>query len=674
MDIKSKINNLIAEINKHDKLYYVDANPKITDREYDKLFKELQDLENEYPEFKSTNSPTQRVGGEPIDGFETLRHNKPMLSLQNTYSREEVEEFDRRCRENLDTENIKYNVELKFDGVAISLRYKDNNLELALTRGDGYQGDNIINNAKRIRQIPLNPKEFKLNNKLIKEYEVRGEVYMLNEDFIQLNKSREKAGLNTYMNPRNTTAGTLKLLDPTEVANRRLKITTYYLDTDEEELKSQFENNKILNELGFPVSDHIKLCNNIDEIFDFIDFWDKKRHELDFEIDGVVIKVDSIRQQENLGQIARSPRWAIAYKFETETVETKLLDITLQIGRQGTVTPVAELDPVILSGTTVKRASLYNEDYIKEKDIRIGDYVWVEKGGEIIPKITKVNLEKRDKNSKEFTFPDNINGVEIYRKEGEANYYVKEGNLTPTQIKKSIEHFASRNAMDIDSLGEKVIDSFVDAGFLNNISDIYELNKYSDEIKTWDGWGEKSVDKLMSAIEDSKEIPFEKVIYGLGIRYIGEGASKVLTNHFNNIDEIISANLEELIAINEIGDKMAESIFNYFRNDANLLIINKLKEKGLKFYSEKEKSEKRTELEGKTFVFTGELERMSRKEAAKLVEKFGGKETKSVSKKTSFVVVGANPGSKFDKAQNLGVNILNENEYFEMIDSFDNAG
>lgn len=671
-NIKNRIENLRNEINKHDKLYYVDASPIISDKEYDKLFKELEKLEEENPELITEESPTQRVGGEPIDGFETINHNKPMLSLQNTYSREEVEDFDRRCRESLDVDNIQYNVELKYDGVAISLRYKNNKLNLALTRGDGFQGDNILNNARRIRQIPLIIEELKIDEKLINEFEVRGEVYMLNRDFIELNKSREKAGLNTYMNPRNTTAGTLKLLDPKEVAKRNLKIITYYLDSEEIRLPSQYKNNKILKEIGFPVSDKIKLCKNIDEIFEFIDDWNEKRHQLDFEIDGVVIKVDSIKQQEDLGQIARSPRWAIAYKFDTETVETRLNDITLQIGRQGTITPVAELEPVILSGTTVKRASLYNEDYIKDKDIRIGDYVWIEKGGEIIPKVTNVNLKKRDENLEPFQFPKKINDIEIFRKEGEANYYVKEGSRTPTQIKKNIEHFASRNAMDIDSLGEKVISAFVDEGLLDNIADIYELDKYSEEIKKWEGWGEKSVEKLMKAIEKSKMQPFEKVIFGLGIRYIGEGGAKVLASKFNNIDEIINSDVQELASINEIGDKMADSIFRYFRNDANLLIINELKKAGLNFESDEDKIETRTELEGRTFVFTGELERMSRKEAAKLVEKYGGKETKSVSKKTSYVVVGENPGSKYEKAQKLSIKILNEKEFFEIIDNLEN--
>ncbi|MDC1067572.1 NAD-dependent DNA ligase LigA [Candidatus Kapabacteria bacterium] len=662
-----RVKSLKSELNKHNKLYYVDANPIISDRKYDKLFDELKDLEKSYPQLASKISPTQRVGGEPIDGFTTIEHNKPMLSLQNTYSREEVADFDRKCRESLDTDNIQYLVELKFDGVAISLHYKNGFLEKALTRGDGFKGDNIISNAKRIMQIPL---EIESPRPKYDEFEVRGEVYMLNSDFIKLNSKRESDGLQTYMNPRNTTAGTLKLLDPSEVSKRKLKLTCYYFDTINSKLNSQLENNNILKEMGFPVSNNIKLCNNIDDIFEFINTWDTKRKELPFEIDGVVIKVNSIKQQQDLGQIARSPKWAIAYKFETETVETKLLDISLQVGRQGTVTPVAELEPVILSGTTVRRASLYNEDYINELDIRIGDYVWVEKGGEIIPKITKVNLDKRAENLETFNFPSEIDGAKILRKENEAHYYIQDGDISTIQIKKAIEHFASRNAMNIDTLGEKVVSKLVDENIILNIADIYTLYNHTDTILKWDGWGEKSVKKLIDAIELSKAQTFDKVIYGLGIRYIGEGASKVLANNFQNIDSIINSDIETLKSINEIGDKMAESIHAFFQSNSNIELINKLKLFELKLFSDNKIIQTRNELEGKTFVFTGELSEMNRKDAAKMVIELGGKETKTVSKKTSYVVVGEKPGSKFQKAKDLDLNILSESEFIKLIESF----
>lgn len=665
---KKRINELEMVIRENDHLYYVEATPKISDGEYDKLFKELQDLEKQFPELANPNSPTLRVGGEPVDGFETIEHKKPMLSLSNTYSRDEVEEFDRRCRENLDVESVSYNVELKFDGVAISIHYKNGRIEKALTRGNGFKGDNIISNARTIRELPISINQIELDNLNLGNIEVRGEVYMTNQDFEKLNRSRQESGLPSYMNPRNTTAGSLKLLDSKEVAKRNLKLFTYYLDSDESELSSQSENFTILKKLGFPVSENTRVCHSIDEIFEFIDQWNKKKHSLPYEIDGVVIKVDSIRQQINLGQIARSPRWAIAYKFETESQETTILDITLQIGRQGTITPVAELEPVIISGTTVKRASLYNEDYIKEKDIRIGDKVLVEKGGEIIPKVTKVVLEKREKDSEPYTFPKQIDGVEIVRNVGDANYYLKNGSKTNTQLKKSIEHFASRNAMDIETLGEKVISSFVDAGYLKNVADIFTLKKYAHKFIEWEGWGEKSVDKLLYAIEESKQKPLEKIIYGLGIRYIGEGASKILSANFKNINNLKKASLEDLKAVDEIGDKMAESVNNYFKDVSNLELIEKLDELGLNFETGIKLEEKGAELNGQTFVFTGELERMSRKEAAEIVVNLGAKEVKSVSKKTSFIVVGDKPGSKYQKAMDLGVKILDEKSFFEMID------
>lgn len=661
-----RINELIELINKHDELYYQEANPIISDREYDLLFDELKNLEKEFPDLISKESPTQKVSGKPIDGFETIAHKRPMLSLANTYSIEEIAEFDKRIKKQLEHEEFHYTSELKFDGVAISLHYKNGELDIALTRGDGTKGDNIINNIKTIKSIPTKVNKVKIDGKVLENFEVRGECFMLAKDFEELNQSRLEAGLPLYANPRNTTAGTLKQLDSNEVAKRKLNASFYYLLTDEHKLDSQFDNYRIMKELGFDVSENIARHNSIETIGKFLETWSEKRHTLEYDIDGIVIKVDEIKYQNELGTIARSPRWAVAYKFETETVETKLNDITLQVGRQGTITPVAELEPVLLSGTTIKRASLYNEDYINEKDIRIGDYVMIEKGGEIIPKVTKVVLEKRPNNSIPFTFPEDIEGHKIYRIEGQVNYYIDDSSNHPIIVKKRIEHFASRNAMNIDSLGEKVVSDFVDQGILNDIKDIYLLKNHKETILTWEGWGEKSVQKLIDAIEKSKTQDYIKVIYGLGIRHLGEGSAKLIAKYFDNIDKLMAASKEDLIAIHEIGDKIAESIYNWFRNEENIKLIEQLKEFGLNFEAtiDENTSDK---LLGKTFVFTGELERMPRKEAAKIVEKLGGRETKSVSKATSYIVVGSSPGSKFEKAQKLGVEILNEEQFFNLV-------
>jgi len=665
-ETKKIYEKLKDQIRQHDIDYYQNNKPTISDREYDKLFSQLLELEAKYPELFTKDSPSQKIGSDSIDSFESVEHSTPMLSLANTYSRQEVEDFDRKVREELGHNDYRYVVELKFDGVAISIKYTNNVFNIATTRGDGYKGDNISENAKTIKNLPLKTNKLTINNQNLLDFEIRGEVYMDISDFDDINILREEQGLPNYANPRNTTAGSLKQLDSKSVAKRPLKICTYWLDTHQLKTQSHSENLKIIKELGLPAPEHYSICYSIDEVFQFINKWDTERSLLPFMIDGIVIKVDSLSHQEELGTIARSPKWAIAFKYEAETVTTKLNAITLQVGRTGAVTPVAELQPVFLSGSTISRASLYNEDYIIEKDIRVGDTVYIEKGGEVIPKVTKVDLSKRDKNSKKYEFPSQIDGNSIQRIEGEANHYLKiEGSKL--MLKKALEHFASRDGMNIESLGEQVISQFVDIGLLTNITDIYKLHEKSQEILNLDRWAEKSLERLLNAIEKSKEMPFQKVLYSLGIRFIGEGGSKILTKHFNNIDELALSTKEQLIAIFEIGDKMADSIIEYFNNENNKNQIQELKQLGLNFTSDFDKNNINNEFEGKTFVFTGELEKMSRKEAAKLVEAKGGKESKSVSKKTSYVIVGANPGSKYDKALKHGVTILNESEYFELI-------
>jgi len=659
-EIQEKYDNLKEKVKKHSHLYYIKNQPEISDREFDALFDELLEMEANHPELVTADSPTQRVGGEPVDGFETVEHSHPMLSLQNTYSREEVEDFDKRVKKLLGEVEFTYTAELKFDGVALSLVYESGKLVRAVTRGDGYKGDDITPNAKTIRSIPL------ITNGEIADYEVRGEVYMTNSQFEKINKKRAELGEKLYANPRNTTAGSLKLLDSKVTSERNLQMYCYSLYSDKHELNSNKENTEIIKAMGFPVSDEFVVCSNVDELFKFIDKWNEKKSDLPYMIDGIVIKVNEFEHQQTLGFVARAPRWAIAYKYEAEQMETQVLDIQLQIGRTGSVTPVAILEPIFLSGSTVSRASLHNADFIAEKDIRVGDYVMVEKGGEIIPKVTSVLIEKRPSSTVEFKFPEEIDGAQIVRKEGDAAHYISDRN-SKTIVKRKIEHFASRNAMDIDGLGEKIIDDFVDRGWLSSIADIYSLADYSKEMRELEGWGEKSATKLLEAVEMSKSQPFNKVLFGLGIRYIGEKGSKLLTKHFRTLDELENATFEQLIDIHEVGDVMAASVVDYFNDEHELRDIGKLRAAGLSFESEEEE-QAGNQLEGKSFVFTGELERMPRKEAAKLVEQYGGKQTGSVSKKTSYVVVGDKPGSKYDKAKKLGVTILSEEEYFDLLD------
>ncbi|MFN3195305.1 MAG: NAD-dependent DNA ligase LigA [Chlorobiota bacterium] len=659
-EIQEKYNNLKEKVKKHSYLYYVKNQPEVSDREFDSLFDELLEMEANHPELVTADSPTQRVGGEPVEGFETVEHSHPMLSLQNTYSREEVEDFDKRVKKILGDVDFTYTAELKFDGVALSLVYESGKLVRAVTRGDGYKGDDITPNAKTIKSIPLN------TNGDFTDFEVRGEVYMTNSQFEKINKQRAEQGEKLYANPRNTTAGSLKLLDSKVTSSRNLQMYCYSLYSDKHELNSNIENAHIIKGMGFPVSDDLVVCKNVDEIFTFIDKWNEKKNDLPYMIDGIVIKVNEFEHQQTLGFVARAPRWAIAYKYEAEQMETQVLDIQLQIGRTGAVTPVAILEPIFLSGSTVSRASLHNADFIAEKDIRVGDYVMVEKGGEIIPKVTSVLVEKRPTGTAEFKFPDEIDGAKIIRKEGDAAHYISDRN-SKTIVKRKIEHFASRNAMDIDGLGEKIIDDFVDREWLSSIADIYYLDKYSDEMRELEGWGEKSTTKLLEAIEKSKSQPFNKVLFGLGIRYIGEKGAKLLTKHFRTINELENATFEQLIEIHEVGDVMAASVVDFFNNEQELRDIGRLKDAGIKFESE-EQEQAGNQLEGQSFVFTGELDRMPRKEAAKLVEQYGAKQTSSVSKKTSYVVVGDKPGSKYDKAKKLGVTILNEEEYFKLID------
>lgn len=666
--IINRINELVQLINQYDNAYYNEANSLVSDKEYDILFKELQDLEQKYPNLLLKDSPTHRVGGTPLKEFKTVNHAKQMLSLANTYSFDEVNDFNRKVNDSINSSLIQYVCELKYDGVAISLIYKDGKLSLAATRGDGFSGDDVTNNIKTIKNIPIHAKDLEIDGQKIKDFEVRGEIFMQEQDFIKINEARIDEDLKTYANPRNLTAGTLKLLDPKQVAKRPLKMVCYYFDTQDIVLKNHYDNLLILKQLGFPTSEHSVLCNSINEVYQFINLWEKQRNSLPFQIDGIVIKVNSLSQQLELGMVARSPRWAIAYKYETEKAITTLNDITIQIGRTGIATPVAELEPVYLAGSTISRATLHNYDYINERDIRIGDTVVVEKGGEVIPKVSSVVLEKRQADSIKYIFPDicpcKLNSP-LVRIEGEANYVCTNPEC-PWQLRRRIEHYASRNAMNIDGLGEKVVEQFVELGYLNNIADIYNLKLKRQELLCLDRWGAKSVDNLLDAIEKSKQQPFNRVLFALGIRFIGEGAAKILAKKFHSIDELSSARIEDLIAIHEIGDKMADSIFSFFKDKQQIELIERLKLEGVNFYSDSINQSKNT-LFGLVFVLTGELESMTRNQAKEKIEDLGAKVSSSVSKKTNYVVAGNNSGTKLDKAKELNITILNEEEFIEIL-------
>jgi DNA ligase (NAD+) len=668
-DISKKIAKLREIINICDHYYYVKDESLISDYEYDLLFSELVKLEKEHPELVTPDSPTQRVGGEPLKEFRNVPHKKPMLSLSNTYSFDEVKDFHRRVLELLGNEPVEYFAELKFDGVAISIFYENNRFSLAVTRGDGFVGDDVTLNIKTIKNLPLVTKEVSVNGGVIRNFEVRGEVYLNVADFLKINEERINSGEKPFANPRNLASGTLKLLDPRQVAQRPLRVVAYYLDTDDVKLESQSRNIELMREMGLPVSPYSKLCSNLDEVFQFIEEWKDKRHTLPFQIDGIVIKVNSLDQQNRLGTIARSPRWAIAFKYEAEKATTVLKKITLQVGRTGIVTPVAELEPVFLAGSTISRATLHNADYIKELDLRVGDTVIVEKGGEVIPKVTGVVLEKRPPDAVEFVFPEYCEcGLQgrLVRLPGEVAYFCEHPEC-PWQLRRRIEHFASRNAMDIEGMGEKVVDQLVTLGFLKNIASVYELHQFRDKLIELERWGEKKVDNLLEAIEESKKRPLHRLIFGLGIRFIGEGAAKILAKHFKNLDNIMKASKEDFTSIYEIGEKMAESLVRFFSDPKELEIIEKLRAYGVNFEEKEEFVTTGRQLEGLTFVLTGELQSMTRNEAKAKIEQLGGKVSGSVSKKTSFVIAGANPGSKYSDAVKLGIKILNEEEFLELI-------
>lgn len=660
--IVQRIQLLREELRQHDYRYYVLSQPTVSDFDYDALMKELTELELRYPDLITPDSPSQRVGGEPTKEFPSVIHDIPMLSLANTYSDEELFDFDRRVASILGSEPYRYVTELKIDGVAISLLYRDGFFIRGATRGDGVQGDEITNNLKTIRSIPL---KVKSGRGFPRSFEVRGEIYMTKIDFEKMNEERMNNGEKLFVNARNSTSGTLKMQDPKAVAQRKLRMFTYFLRTEDVQLQSHYKNLTMLTTLGFVVNEHSRLCRTIQDVKKFCDEWANRRASLPYDIDGVVIKVDSLRQQEELGAVAKSPRWAIAFKYPAQKMETALKSITLQVGRIGTITPVAELEPVFVGGTTVSRATLHNEDYIRELDVRVGDTVVVEKGGDVIPKVSGVNLKLRGKKSTPFSFPVRCPecNAKIFRPQGEAAYYC-ENFECPAQVRGRIEHFAHRRAMNIEGLGEAVIDLLVTKGLIHNIADLYELKK--DSIASLERMGEKSAQNLIDGIEASKQLPFQRLLFGIGIRFVGEGVAKLLAAEFPSFDMLQRASREELESVEGIGPRIAESVVRFFQDKHSLQLIRRLTKAGLRTASEKKKTV-RSSISGKTFVLTGSLESMSRDEAKEKIESLGGKSSSSVSKKTDYVIVGAEAGSKLQKAIELGVKTIDEKEFLALL-------
>lgn len=665
-EIENKIKVLTKQLNQHNYNYYVLSQPTISDYDFDQLLKQLEQLEKQYPQFASPNSPTKRVGGDITKKFKTVKHQYPMLSLANTYSKEELVEWENRIKKIVDGK-IEYVCELKYDGVAIGIRYQNGELTQAVTRGDGTQGEDVTANVRTIKTIPLS-----LRGDYPNDFEIRGEIFFPLDNFEKLNKEREDIGEQLYANPRNTASGTLKLQDSKVVAQRGLDCFLYGVYGENLPFKTHFETVKKAGEWGFKIPDeskkYIQLAHSIDDIMQFVNYWDKNRHLLPFEIDGVVLKVNNYHLQNELGFTAKNPRWAISYKFKAEKVETQLESVSYQVGRTGAITPVANLTPVQLAGTTVKRASLHNADQIKKLDLHDNDFVYVEKGGEIIPKIVGVNLNKRTTNAQPIKYISHcpICHTTLVRYEGEANHYCPNELGCAPQIKGKIEHFISRKAMDIDGMGPETIELFYEAGLVNNIADLYTLT--FEDIIDLERIADKTANNILQGLEQSKQRPFERVLFAIGIRYVGETVAKKLARHFLTIDNIINASLEELIAVDEIGEKIAQSVIDYFNDEQKKNIVLKLKSYGLQFEMEVKENVSNI-LEGQTFVISGVFEKVSRNELKKLIEDNGGKNTGSISSKTDFLVAGENMGpKKLEKAERLGVKIISENDFLKMVE------
>jgi DNA ligase (NAD+) len=661
MSVLDTIKSLREELNQHNYNYYVLDNPIISDFEFDQKLKQLQDLETQHPEFFDENSPTQRVGGMITKNFETVKHEYRMYSLDNSYSIEDLQDWETRIQKVLGDVPLEYTCELKYDGASISISYENGRLVRAVTRGDGFQGDDVTNNIKTIKAVPIH-----LKGDFPEKFDIRGEIILPFAGFEKMNQELIEIGETPYSNPRNTASGSLKLQDSAEVAKRPLDCLLYFVIGNNLPFKTQFEGLQKARDWGFKVPSQSKLAKNLNEVFEYINYWDKHRHDLPYETDGVVIKVNNLQHQEELGYTAKSPRWAMAYKFKAEQVTTKLNSISYQVGRTGAITPVANLEPVQLAGTIVKRASLHNADQIEKLDIRIGDEVFVEKGGEIIPKIIAVAQRGNQPEPTKYITHCPECQTELVRNEGEANHFCPNFYGCPPQIIGRIQHFITRKAMDIDGLGGETVALLYNAGLIMNYADLYELKK--EQIIPLERMAEKSAENLINGIEKSKTIPFERVLYALGIRYVGETVAKKLAKHYKSIDAIAHANIMDLILVDEIGDKIAQSVVQFFENQENIRIIERLKLYGVQLESGEESAMVSDKLKGKIFVVSGVFELFSRDELKKAIEDNGGKVGSSISSKTDYVIAGDNMGpSKLEKANQLKIPIISEIDFKNMI-------
>jgi DNA ligase (NAD+) len=664
MDVQNTIQKLRDELNQHNYNYYVLDRPTISDYEFDIKLKQLQDLENKHPEYFDESSPTQRVGGTITKNFKTVPHEYRMYSLDNSYSKEDLIDWEKRIQKVLSDVPLEYTCELKYDGASISITYEHGKLKRAVTRGDGFQGDDVTNNIKTIKSVPL-----QLKDNFPEKFEIRGEIILPFAGFEKMNQELIEIGETPYSNPRNTASGSLKLKESAEVAKRPLDCLLYFLIGNKLPFNTQFDGLEIARNWGFKVPKEAKLANNLEEVFQFIDYWDVHRHELPYETDGVVIKVNSFQYQDELGYTAKSPRWAMAYKFKSEQVSTKLNSISYQVGRTGAITPVANLEPVQLAGTVVKRASLHNADQIEKLDIRVGDTVFVEKGGEIIPKIIAVDLNKRPENSEltEYITHCPECNTELVRNEGEANHYCPNFYGCPPQIIGRIQHFISRKAMDIEGLGGETVALLFNNGLVNNYADLYEL--IVEQILPLERMAQKSAENLVKGVAESKNIPFERVLYALGIRFVGETVAKKLAKHYKNIDALSQATLMDLVLVDEIGERIAQSVIDFFENNENRIIIERLKDFGVQFeIIEKVNPDATDKLVGKTFVVSGVFEQFSRDDLKKAIEDNGGKVGSSISSKTDYVIAGDNMGpAKLEKAAKLNISIISETDFIKMI-------